>query len=140
MDGTTVSRFVHQWDTYFDLMDLKDDSKRGQIAATLLKGSVYTWYSVQGNITGWVTLKAALLEYFNPVDYAYKTRQSLAQWTQKGGIIEYIVEFSERFTQCSDVDGAEALFCFLYGLSPQLQAFVPMQKPNDLQFAMQIAE
>ena len=32
MDGTTVSRFVHQLDTYFDLVDLKDDSKRGQIA------------------------------------------------------------------------------------------------------------
>ena len=29
MDGTTVSRFVHQLDTYFDLVDLKDNSKRG---------------------------------------------------------------------------------------------------------------
>ena len=29
MDGTTVSRFVHQLDTYFDLVDLKDDSKKG---------------------------------------------------------------------------------------------------------------
>ena len=36
MDGTTVSRFIHQLDTYFDLVDLKDDSKRGQIAVTLL--------------------------------------------------------------------------------------------------------
>ena len=27
MDGMTVSRFVHQLDTYFDLVDLKDDSK-----------------------------------------------------------------------------------------------------------------
>ena len=42
MDGTTVSKFVHQLDTYFDLVDLKDDSKRGQIAVTLLKGPVYT--------------------------------------------------------------------------------------------------
>ena len=28
MDGTTVSSFVHQQDTYFDLVDLKDDSQR----------------------------------------------------------------------------------------------------------------
>ena len=32
------------------------------------------------------------------------------------------------------------LFCFLDGLSPQLQAFVRMQRPHDLQNAMQIAE
>ena len=42
MDGTTVSRFVHQLDTYFYLVDLKDDSKRGQIAVTLIEGSAYT--------------------------------------------------------------------------------------------------
>ena len=118
MDGTTVSRFVHQLDTYFDLVDLKDDSKRGQIAVTLLEGPAYTWYSVQGNITGWVRLKAALLGYFKPANYAYKTRQALSKWTQKGGITEYIVGFSESFTQCSDVDGAEALFRFLDSLSP----------------------
>ena len=46
MDGTTVSRFVHQLDTYFELVDLKDDSKRGQIAVMLLESSAYTWYSV----------------------------------------------------------------------------------------------
>ena len=61
MDGTMVSRFVHQLDTYFDLVDLKNDSKRGQIAVTLLEGPAYTWYSVQGNVASWVRLKAALL-------------------------------------------------------------------------------
>ena len=66
-------------DTYFDLVDLKDDSKRFQIAVTLLEVLAYTWYSVQGNITGWVRLKAALLGYFKPADYAYKTRQALAK-------------------------------------------------------------
>ena len=110
MDGTTVSRFVHQLDTYFDLVDLKDDSKRGQIAVTLLEGPAHTWYSVQGNVTGWTRLRTALLGYFKPADYTYKTRQALSKWTQKGGITEYIAGFSERFTQCSDVDGAEALF------------------------------
>ena len=53
---------------------------------------------------------------------------------------EYIVGFFERFTQCSDIDGTEALFRFLDSLSPQLQAFVRMQRPRDLQDAMQIAE
>ena len=85
-------------------------------------------------------LKAALLGYFKPADYAYKSRHTGAKWTQKGGITEYIVGFSEHFTQCSEVDGAEVLFCFLDGLSPQLQAFVRMQRPCDLQDAMQTAE
>ena len=127
-------------DTYFDLVDLKDDSKQSQIAVTLLEWLAYTWYNVQGNVTGWVRLKVTLLGYFKPADYAYKTRQALAKCTRKGGITEYIVGFSERLTQCSDVDGAEALFRFLDGLSPQLQAIVCMQRPCDLQDAMQIAE
>ena len=110
MDGTTVSRFVHQLDTYFDLVDLKDDSKRGQIAVTMLESPTYTWYSVLGNVTSWVRLKTALLGYLKRADYAYKTRQALSKWTQKGGITEYIVRFSERFTQCFDVNGAEVLF------------------------------
>ena len=29
MDGTSASKFVHQMDTYFDLVDLLDDKKRG---------------------------------------------------------------------------------------------------------------
>ena len=44
MDGTTVSRLAHQLDTYFELVDLKDDAKRGQIAVTLLEGPAYTLY------------------------------------------------------------------------------------------------
>ena len=46
MDGTTVSKFVHQLDVYFDLVDLKDDTKRGQIAVGLLEGQAHTWYQV----------------------------------------------------------------------------------------------
>ena len=140
MDGTTVSRFVHQLGTYFDLVDLKDHSKREQIAVTLLDGSAYTWYSIQGKVTSWVRLKAALLRCFKPADYAHKTRQSLAKWTQKGGITEYNVGLSEWYAQCSDIDSAEELFCFLDSFLPWLQAFVRMQKNNDLQSAMQIAE
>ena len=46
MDGTTVSKFVHQLDVYFDLVDLKDDTKGGQIAVDLLEGQAHTWYQV----------------------------------------------------------------------------------------------
>ena len=52
---------------------------REAIAVTLLKRPAYTWYSVQGNVTGWVRLKAALLGYFKPADYAYRTRQALSK-------------------------------------------------------------
>ena len=46
MDGTSVSKFVHQMDTYFDLVDLLDDKKRGKVAAGLLEGQAHTWYQV----------------------------------------------------------------------------------------------
>ena len=91
-------------------------------------------------MSGWGNLKAALLGYFKPADCAFKTRQALAKWTQRGGVTEYIVGFSERYTQCTNMNDAEALFRFVNGLSAKIQAWVRTQKPVDLQSAMQMAE
>ena len=48
--------------------------------------------------------------------------------------------FSERYTQCNDVNEAGAMFCFVDGLSANVQAWVRIQKPVDLHSAMQMAE
>ena len=48
--------------------------------------------------------------------------------------------FSERYTQCTNVNEAEAMFRFVDGLSANVQAWVRTQKPVDLQSAMQMAE
>ena len=85
-------------------------------------------------------MKAALLSYFKPADYVFKMRQSLAKWVYRGNVTDYIVGFSERFMQCSDVDDAEALFRFIDGLQGNIQTWVRTQKPADLQLAMQMAE
>ena len=82
----------------------------------MLDGPAFTWYSIQGNVTGWAALKAALLGYFKPADYAYKMRQALAKCSQRGTVTEYIMQFSEWYTQCSDVDLAEAMFWFIDSL------------------------
>ena len=37
INGVSVSRFVHQLDTYFRIVELTDDVKMGQIAITLLE-------------------------------------------------------------------------------------------------------
>ena len=89
---------------------------------------------------GWGNLKAVLLVYFKPADYAFKTGQALAKWTQRGSVTEYIVGFSECYTQCTDVNEAEAMFWFIDGLSANVQAWVHTQKPVDLQSAMKMAE
>ena len=77
-------------------------------------------------MSGWSNLKVALLDYFKPVDYAFKTRQALSKWTQRGSITDYIVDFSELYTQCVDVNDAEALFHFLDGLQGDIQTSVCM--------------
>ena len=59
---------------------------------------------------GWGNLKAVLLGYFKPADYAFKMRQALAKWTQRGIVTESIAGFSKRYTQCTDMNDAEALF------------------------------
>ena len=71
-------------------------------------------------MTGWAALKAALLGYFKPANYAYKTHQALAKCSQRGSVTEYIMSFSEKHTQCSDVNSAEAMFRFIDGLQPSV--------------------
>ena len=39
MDGVSLSRFVHQLDNYFRIVELNNDAKKGQIAITLLEGT-----------------------------------------------------------------------------------------------------
>ena len=58
-------------------------------------------------------MKAALLGYFKLADYAYKMRQALAKCSQRGTVTEYLMQFSGKYTQCSDVDLAEAMFQFI---------------------------
>ena len=75
-------------------------------------------------MSGWSNLKGALLDYFKAADCAFKTRQALSKWSQRGSITDYIVGFSEWYTQCVDVNDAEALFHFLDGLQGDIQAWV----------------
>ena len=67
-------------------------------------------------MTSWAALKVALLGYFKPANYAYKMHQALAKCSQCGTATEYIMQFSEKYTQCSDVDLVEAMFWFIKGL------------------------
>ena len=71
-------------------------------------------------MTGWAALKAALLGYFKPADYVYKTHQALAKCSQRGSVTEYMMSFSEKYTQCSDVGSAKAMFKFIDGLQPSV--------------------
>ena len=48
--------------------------------------------------------------------------------------------FSEQYTQCADMNGAEAMFWFVNGLPANIQAWVRTQKPVDLQSAVKMAE
>ena len=81
MDGVSVRRFVHELDTYFELVGLTDNVKRAQIAVTLLKDSAFTWYQTQGVMAahGWLRLCNAMMHYFKPADYAFKTQLALAK-------------------------------------------------------------
>ena len=82
----------------------------------MLDGLAFTWYSIQGNVTGWTALKAALLGYFKPANYACKMHQVLEKCSQHGIVTEYIMWFSEKYALCSNVDAAEAMFWFIDGL------------------------
>ena len=71
-------------------------------------------------MTSWAALKAALLGNFKPADYAYKMHQALAKCSQQGSVTEYIMSFSEKYTQCSNVDATKAMFRFIDSLQPSV--------------------
>ena len=82
MDGLSVSRFTHKLDTYFELVGLTDNVKRAQIAMMLLKDNTFTWYQTQ-DITaahGQLRLYNAMMHYFKPADYTFKTRLAFSKW------------------------------------------------------------
>ena len=68
------------------------------MAVTLLDGPAYTWYSIKGNVACWFDLKVALLDYFKPADYVYKTRQALAKCRQRESVTNNIMQLSEKYT------------------------------------------
>ena len=65
---------------------------------------------------GWLRLQNSMMQYFKPADYMFKTQLALAKWQQRGSVTDYIVSFSERYTDCADVDANGALFRFLNSL------------------------
>ena len=81
-----------------------------------------------------------MLAYFRPPVYAFKARQQLSGWRQKGNITEYVTGFLQRLTECADVEEAEALYRFLEGLKPEVQRWVRNTKPTSLADATQAAE
>ena len=87
-------------------------------------------------MTGWAALKAALLGYFKPADYAYKMRQALAKCSQHGTVTEYIMQFSEKYTQCSDVDWLKPCFGLSMVCNRQCRPGCVRSNPVDLQSAM----
>ena len=88
-------RFCDQLDLYFDPVGLKDDKKCAQISVTLLGGLAYLWYASQGVTVrlSWPRLKATMLAYFKPPDYAFKARQELSSWKQRGNVTDYVMGF-----------------------------------------------
>ena len=102
----------------------------------MLDGLAFTWYNIQGNVTSWSASKAVLLGYFKPADYAYKIRQILAKRSQQGTVTENIMQFFEKYTQCSNVDSTQAMFWFIDGLQLSVLAWVRAQQPIDLQSVM----
>ena len=46
MDGVLVSRFVHQLDNYFRIVELNNNVKMDQISIMLLEGTAYNWFTV----------------------------------------------------------------------------------------------
>ena len=63
-------------------MGLTDNVKRAQIAVTLFKDSDFTWYQTQGimAVHGWLRLHNAMMRYFKPANYTFKTWFALAKW------------------------------------------------------------
>ena len=67
---------------------------------------------------------------FKPVDNEYWARDRLHQCQQTGSIIDSTAAFRARLLECSNINDAEALDCYVAGLKLTTQDWVLIYDPT----------
>ena len=127
-DGESIRAFVNACKTFFKLTGMNYVNTQALFTKTRLAHTARTWYDSQGydeNTLTFAVLRAHMLEYFVPSDFARRARRNLVA-CQMGGCTatDYIDDFRRYLVSCRDVHETEAKFIFETNMADWLSALV----------------
>ena len=127
-DREFIRAFVNACETFFKLTGVSDVNTQALFTKTRLAHTARTWYDSQGydeNTLTFAVLRAHMLAYFVPSDFARRARRNLVA-CQMGGrtATDYIDDFRRCLVSCRDVHETEAKFIFETNMADWLSALV----------------
>ena len=100
-----------------------------------LTGNAANWFRCTGvdpAMITWQQLVNEMREVFRPAKFAQRARDRLEQCVQTGSMESYTTAFRTRLLECTDVNGSEAVRCFISGLKMEPRNWVRMMTGNEL--------
>ena len=90
--------------------------------------------------TTWAQMRALMERQFQVFNYETELRDRYYALRQNTSVSAYITKFRALVTEIGDMPQKEAMYHFLKGLKPEIQARTRTQKPVTLEEAMDIAD
>jgi len=112
-------------------------------ASSFLQGNALLWFlsclDSGRSFPDWESLKTTLQETFGPLDAEEDSRLAFFSIIQKGGLDEYIREFTRLSLNVSDLDQHSRALLFVRGLSDSLRADAMREHPKTVSEAIRAA-
>ena len=100
-----------------------------------LTGNAANWFRCTGvdpAMIMWQQLVNEMRVAFCPANFAQRARDRLEQRAQIGSVESYTTAFHTRLLECTDVNGSEAVQCFISGLKTEPCNWLCMMIGNEL--------
>lgn len=145
-DKSSAEMWLLEVENYFNAVHLSETAQnhthRVSVVSTLLRGNALQWWNRVDRraVDTWQGFRTVFLSEYQPKEAAEMARARLDQLRQRRSVVEYCNEFRQEMNKISDMAVADQLYNFKKGLQPDVAREVAMQRPEDLDKAMHIAQ
>lgn len=145
-DKSSAEMWLLEVENYFNAVNLSETAQnhahRVSVVSTLLRGNALQWWNRVDRraVATWQGFRTVFLSEYQPKEAAEMARARLDQLRQRRSVVEYCNEFRQEMNKISDMAVADQLYNFKKGLQPEVAREVAMQRPEDLDKAMHIAQ
>jgi len=146
--GSALETWIFQTEQYFEINQVPR-SDRVPLASMHLRASALLWWrercnavkrDVEDPIQTWTDFVARLRRYLQPADQARMFKFKLKDLKQTGSLTNYVSEFLDLALQLPELNDAEKVDSFVWGLQSQTKNEVLYRNPESLEEAITIAE
>ncbi|CAL1372707.1 unnamed protein product [Linum trigynum] len=143
-----LENFLWSLEQYFKASGIQEDEVKIRTAPLYLVDVAMVWWRrreadvERGTcvMVTWEDFKREIKKQFYPENVEFEARSKLRRLTQRGGVREYVKEFSELLLEIPDITDKEAMHGFLDGLQPWAKMEMQRRGVQDLATAMATAE